>query len=117
MRRAEIVMAFILGAFSAYLMWKSGEAPSWDPDVKRFYNIGFIEGEGPGGGSWPFWLSTVMLGCCLWIGWNWHKKTSPPSQSEEPFLDQAVSSGKIDPLVAPAFELLDQPGRKPKIEK
>lgn len=80
-------MAFILGVFSVYLMWKSGEAPSWDPDIARFDNIGFIEDEGPGGGFWPFWLSAVMFACSLWIGWNWYKKTSPPSRSEEPFLD------------------------------
>ncbi len=54
MRRAEIVTAIILGIFSAYLMWKSGEAPSWDPSVARFDNIGMIEGEGPASGWWPF---------------------------------------------------------------
>ena len=48
MRRAEIVTAFILGILSIYLMWKSGEAPDWNPDISRFDNIGLIEGEGPG---------------------------------------------------------------------
>ena len=48
MRRAEIVTAVLLGILSIYLMWKSGEPPSWNPDVKRFANVGFIEGEGPG---------------------------------------------------------------------
>ena len=42
MRRAEIVTAVILGILSIYLMWKSGEAPSWNPDVARFDNIGLI---------------------------------------------------------------------------
>lgn len=87
MRRAEIVTAFILGLCSLALMWKSGEAPSWDPDIARFANIGMIEGEGPGSGFWPFWLSLVMLICCIWIGINWYRRTSPPSQSDEPFLD------------------------------
>ena len=87
MRRAEIITAFILGIFSVYLMWKSGEGPAWDPDIARFDNIGLIEGEGPGSGFWPFWLSSIMLGCCIWIAINWYRKTSPPSVSEEPFLD------------------------------
>ena len=49
--------------------------------------VGLIEGEGPGSGFWPFWLSFIMLGCCIWIGINWYRRTSPPSSSEEPFLD------------------------------
>ena len=87
MRRAEIVTAVLLGIFSVYLMWKSGEPPSWNPDVPRFANIGMIEGEGPGSGFWPFWLSAIMLICCIWIGINWYRRTSPPSQSDEQFLD------------------------------
>jgi putative tricarboxylic transport membrane protein len=87
MRRAEIVTAFVLGILSIYLMWKSGEAPSWNPDIVRFDNIGLIEGEGPGSGFWPFWLSFIMLLCCIWIGINWYRGTSGPSQSSEPFLD------------------------------
>ena len=87
MRLAEIVTAFILGLFSIYLMWKSGEGPSWNPDVPRFANIGMIEGEGPGSGFWPFWLSAIMLICCIWIGVNWWRGVSPMSQSDKPFLD------------------------------
>ena len=87
MRRAEIVTAFILGILSIYLMWKSGEAPDWNPDIARFDNIGLIEGEGPGSGFWPFCLSFVMLICSVWIAINWYRRTSPPSQSDEEFLD------------------------------
>ena len=87
MRKAEIVTAFILGILSIYLMWKSGEAPDWNPDIARFDNIGLIEGEGPGSGFWPFWLSFIMLICSVWIGINWYRRTSPPSQSDEEFLD------------------------------
>lgn len=87
MRRAELVTAILLGFLSIYLMWKSGEPPAWNPDVPRFANIGFIDGEGPGSGFWPFWLSAVMLICCIWTGYNWYKRTTPPSKSEEPFLD------------------------------
>ena len=87
MRRAEIFGAIFLGLLSIYLIWKSGEAPSWNPDVRRFDNVGLIEGEGPGSGFWPFWLSLIMLGSCIWVGINWYRRTSVPSQSEEPFLD------------------------------
>ncbi len=76
MRYGEIVTAGILALFSIYLMWKATELP-----------IGFIEGRGPGGGAWPFWLSAIMLLSCGMIAFNWWRGTSPPSQSEEPFLD------------------------------
>ena len=41
MRMAELVMGLVMGIFSIYLMWKSAELP-----------IGWIAGEGPGGGAW-----------------------------------------------------------------
>lgn len=110
MRRAEIITAFILGIFSIYLMWKSGEPPSWNPEVGRFANIGMIEGEGPGSGFWPFWLSAIMLICCIWIGINWVRGTSPLSQSDKPFLDAygvrtliLVGGGLIGFLIAIKF--------------
>ena len=74
MRVAEIVTAFLLGILSIYLMWKSGEPPSWNPDVLRFANIGFIEGERPGSGFWPFWLSVIMLLTCIWTAVNWYSR-------------------------------------------
>ena len=76
MRTGEIVTAGILALFSLYLMWKSTELP-----------VGYISGQGPGGGAWPFWLSLVMLLACGMIALNWWRRTSPPSQSEEPLLD------------------------------
>ena len=87
MRRAEIITAFILGLFSLYFMWKSGEPPSWNPDVGRFKNIGFDDSGTPGSGFWPFWLGMIMFVCCLWISINWILKKSPASKSTEPFLD------------------------------
>lgn len=87
MRKAEIITAILLGVLSLYIMWESGEPPAWNPDAERFDNIGFIEGEGPASGFWPFWLAAIMLICCIWIGVNWHLKKSPPSRSDEPFLD------------------------------
>lgn len=76
MRKGEPIVAGVLALFSIYLMWKSTELP-----------IGYIAERGPGGGAWPFWLSAIMLICCGLITWNWWRGTSPPSQSDEPFLD------------------------------
>jgi hypothetical protein len=80
MRMAEIVMGIAMGVFSLYLMWKSAELP-----------IGWIAGEGPGGGAWPFWLSAVMLLCCFAIVYRGVKRLTPVSRSEEPFMtDQTI---------------------------
>jgi hypothetical protein len=87
MRIAEIVTAVLLGILSIYLMWKSGDPPSWNPDIKRFANIGFIEGEGPGSGFWPFWLSAIMLITSVWTGINWYHRKTPASRSSDQFLD------------------------------
>ena len=76
MRRAELVMAIVMAIFSAYLMWKSAELP-----------IGWIPDEGPGGGAFPFWLSVGMLICSVWIIVRWFRRTTPQSQSTEPFFD------------------------------
>ncbi len=87
MRRAELVTAIVLALLSMYLMWKSGEAPSWNPDIARFDNIGFDETGAPGAGFWPFWLSLIMLLSSVWVMVNWWRSTSPPSRSTEPFMD------------------------------
>lgn len=87
MRKAELITAILLGILSLGLMWKSGEAPSWNPDLARFDNIWIILDEGPGSGFWPFWLSFTMFLSCVWIVINWIRGTSAPSQSTEPFLD------------------------------
>jgi hypothetical protein len=76
MRRAEIVTAVLMAVFSIYLMWKSAELP-----------VGWIPDEGPGGGAFSFWLSAVMLVCCVCIAINWVRRASPQSRSEAPFMD------------------------------
>lgn len=54
MRRAEIVTAFLLGIFSVYLMWKSGDPPAWNPSIPRFSNIGFENRD-----SWKRFLALL----------------------------------------------------------
>jgi len=76
MRQGEISLVGLLALFSLYLMWKSAELP-----------IGYIRGQGPGGGFWPFWLALGMLLSCLASAWKWWRVKSPASQSDEPFLD------------------------------
>jgi putative tricarboxylic transport membrane protein len=76
MRLGEIITAGILAILSIYMMWESADL-----------NIGYIRGEGPGGGAWPFWLSAIMLVSTIFIAINWARRTSPPSQSGEPALD------------------------------
>jgi len=85
MRRAEYVTAGVLALFSLYVMWKAGQ-PAWEGEP-WWGNITYVRGEGPGSGFWPFWLATIMLGCSIWIFVNCWRRTSPPSRSEEPFLD------------------------------
>ncbi len=70
-------MAGVMAIFSLYLMWKSAELP-----------IGWISGEGPGGGAFPFWLSAGMLICMLWVMVRWVRKSSLLSRSEEPYMDK-----------------------------
>ena len=76
MRRAEIVAAILMAVLSVYLMWKSAELP-----------IGWIADEGPGGGAFPFWLAAIMLVCCLWTMANWYRHLTPPSNSQNSFMD------------------------------
>jgi putative tricarboxylic transport membrane protein len=94
MRLAELVMAVAMAIFSLYLMWKSAELP-----------IGWIEGSGPGGGAFPFWLSAGMLACTIWIIVRWVRRQSPPSRSEEPFMSRQsakaflVGAGSLTVLI------------------
>ena len=88
MRRAEFVTAIILGLLSVYLMWKAGEGPEWDTEYAHWANTGInIDGSGPGKGFFPFYLALGMLISCIWIVVNAIRRQSPPSQSDEPFMD------------------------------
>lgn len=78
-RTAELLMALMMGAFSIYLMYKSAELP-----------IGWIDGEGPGGGAWPFWLATIMLISCVGILFNWFRRHGPIANSEKAYIESRV---------------------------
>lgn len=78
-RTAELLMALMMGAFSIYLMYKSAELP-----------IGWIDGEGPGGGAWPFWLATIMLVSCVGILFNWFRRHGPIANSEKAYIESRV---------------------------
>ena len=94
-RYADLIMAIAMAIFSLYLMWKSAELP-----------IGWIPGEGPGGGAFPFWLAVGMLLCCLWTVVRWARRQSPLSQSTEPYLDRhalrlfCIGAGSLTLMIA-----------------
>ena len=88
MRIAELAAAIAIFLFSVYLMWKSGEGPSWDPTAVRFANIGInVDNEGPGSGFWPFWLSAAMLLASVAVMVNWYRGATPESRSTGRYLD------------------------------
>jgi hypothetical protein len=80
-RTAELLMTLLLAAFSVYLMVKSAEL-----------EIGWIQGEGPGGGAWPFWLAGGMLACCLVTLARWWRGLTPESRNLEAFIGPATAS-------------------------
>jgi putative tricarboxylic transport membrane protein len=78
-RTAELLMGLALAVLSAYFMWKSAELPvGWVPDV------------GPGGGAWPFWLSAVMFGSCIWVLVNWVRRVGPVANNEGPLFEPGI---------------------------
>lgn len=95
MRYAELIMAMSMAIFSLYLMWKSAELP-----------IGWLPGEGPGGGAFPFWLAVGMLICCAWTIVRWVRRQSPLSLSTEPYMDRqalwlfVVGAGSLTIMIA-----------------
>ncbi len=88
-------MALAMLALSLGLMWKSAELP-----------IGWIRRLGPGGGAFSFWLAAGMAACCVAIIVRWFRRTSPPSRSEEPYMDRhsakvfAVAAGSLTAMIA-----------------
>jgi len=84
-----MLMATMMGAFSIYLMYKSAELP-----------IGWIDEEGPGGGSWPFWLSTIMLISCGGILYNWFRKKGSVATSTKVYIESHVLGDVLSVAVA-----------------
>lgn len=76
MRRADLVVSAILALFSVYLLFKSAELP-----------IGWLPGEGPGGGAFPFWLSVIMLVSSVLIFLRTLIGASSEGRSKEIFMD------------------------------
>ena len=77
MKRADLVVSGILALFSIYLMVKSTELP-----------IGWIPGEGPGGGAFPFWLAVGMLITSVLIFAQNLRGKSEEGRSSKGFMDQ-----------------------------
>jgi putative tricarboxylic transport membrane protein len=50
MLKAESLIAAALMGLGLYFMWHATVLP-----------IGWVEGQGPGGGAFPFWLSAIMV--------------------------------------------------------
>ena len=59
MIKAESAIALGLMGLAAYFMWHATVLP-----------IGWVEGSGPGGGAFPFWLAAVMLVSSAAILWR-----------------------------------------------
>ena len=76
-RQADLLGSIALAIFSLYLMTESAKLP-----------IGYIAGEGLGGGAFPFWLSLGMLICCIWNMINWSARKSESSRSNNLYLNR-----------------------------
>ena len=87
-------MAVVMALCSIGLMVKSAELP-----------VGWIVGEGPGGGAFPFWLGAGMLACCIWTFVKWMRGRSPYSGSDEPYMDRqtlmlfATAAGSLTVMI------------------
>lgn len=56
MLAADRIIALTLMGLSLYFMWHATVLP-----------IGWVDGAGPGGGAFPFWLSAIMLAAATLI--------------------------------------------------
>lgn len=75
-RTAELAMAIVFLLLSLGIMLKSTEL-----------FIGWVPGRGPGAGAWPFWLSVGMALASAWTIVRWWLRLTPPSRSEDPFIE------------------------------
>ncbi len=75
-RTAELLMALALAIMSIAIMIKATDG----------LQIFWVPEKGPGSGVWPFWLSAAMLVSCLVVVYQWFRKTTPESRSNELFM-------------------------------
>ena len=80
MKIADLITSAVLALFSVYVMIKSTEL-----------RIGWIEGEGPGGGAFSFWLALGMLVCSILIFARNIMKLSPEGRTREIFMDSEAT--------------------------
>ena len=74
MRRAELACSLGLVALAAICAWYAQELP-----------IGWVTGEGPGGGFFPFWLSVIMGVTAVAVGVQEFLKDSAPRRAAQRF--------------------------------
>jgi len=94
-RTAELLAAVTLAIMSIAIMIKSTDG----------LEIFWVPEKGPGSGVWPFWLSAAMLVSCLMVVYQWFRKTTPESRSDELFMT-AETVRMIGITVAALFLLL-----------
>ncbi len=75
-RTVELLAAVTLAIISIAIMIKSTDG----------LEIFWVPEKGPGSGVWPFWLSAAMLVSCLVIVYQWFRRTTPESRSDELFM-------------------------------
>lgn len=96
MRKAELIVAALIGVLSLYLMYESQRPP---------LEIGWEPRKGPGSGAFPFWTSAGLLIASIIIFIRaWLGKT-PQSRSAEPFMDR-YSAAIISVSAAAIFGML-----------
>ncbi len=96
MRKAELIVAALLGLFSLFLMYESQRAP---------LEIGWVERRGPGSGAFPFWLSVGLLIASVSIFIRAWMRRTPQSRSSEPFMDPYAAT-VVGISVAAVFSML-----------
>ncbi len=77
MRRADVALAFGLAALAVVFAWYAQELP-----------IGWVHGEGPGGGFFPFWLSIIMGTVAVVVGVQEFVRGSAPDRAAKRFFTE-----------------------------
>ncbi|MEJ2345694.1 MAG: tripartite tricarboxylate transporter TctB family protein [Gammaproteobacteria bacterium] len=78
MKRAEIWGGVVIAIFSIYAAWMSAQLP-----------ITWVRGRGPGAGTFPFYLSMIMLVCSIVIVIRALRGKIPEAWVDQPYFDKA----------------------------